>query len=83
MSCRSCASGYRCGHGTEAEGRPSLLAIGVVSRILERAVGNVMRRAQAAASGEMTEEEVNISIKLLKDLIDYQLAMLDAHPVQG
>ena len=32
---------------------------------------------------EMTEEEVNISIKLLKDLIDYQLAMLDAHPVQG
>ena len=32
---------------------------------------------------EMTEEEVNISIKLLKDLIDYQLAMLAAHPVQG
>ena len=32
---------------------------------------------------EMNEEEVNISIKLLKDLIDYQLAMLDAHPVQG
>lgn len=58
MSCRSCASGCRCGHGTEAEGRPSLLAIDVVSRILERAVGNVMRRAQAAASGEMTEEEV-------------------------
>ncbi len=32
---------------------------------------------------EMTEEEVNISIKLMKDLIDYQLAMLAAHPVQG
>ena len=24
---------------------------------------------------EMTEEEVNISIKLLKDLVDYHLAM--------
>ena len=31
---------------------------------------------------EMTEEEVNISIKLLKDLVDYYIAM-STHTVQG
>ena len=31
---------------------------------------------------EMTEEEVNISIKLLKDLVDYYIAM-STHSVQG
>ena len=69
-----CGTG-RCGSchdfSSKAEGLPSLASIDVIERILLQAVKNTARRAQEAADGKLTHEDlVAADLKLVEWLTD-------------
>lgn len=71
-SCRACGPRRRCGGGChdfgsrEARG-PNLAAIDVAASIFHQALRNLLKRLEAVASGDMTEEELEEANQKLVD----------------